>query len=133
MITADTNVLVRYTMHDDPIQADTAHRAIHSADIVCIPTTALCEYAWVLRSVYRLSRTDIAQALRTIIGAENVRVNEVAVQKGLAMLDLGGDFADGVIAVEGQWLGGEEFVTFDRQAADLLPAVGIRARYLDQG
>ncbi len=32
-------------------------------------------------------------------------------------VDAGGDFADGVIAYEGRWLGGETFVSFDRKAA----------------
>jgi len=39
------------------------------------------------------------------------------------MLDAGGDFADGVIAHEGAWLGGT-FVSFDRQAVTLLQAQG---------
>jgi hypothetical protein len=32
------------------------------------------------------------------------------------MLDAGGDFADGVIAYEGKWLGAETFVSFDKKA-----------------
>jgi hypothetical protein len=35
-----------------------------------------------------------------------------AVEAGLSRLDAGGDFADGIIAYEGDWLGGEEFVVF---------------------
>ena len=46
------------------------------------------------------------------------------------MLDAGGDFADGVIAYEGNWLGGETFVSFDRQAVALLAAQGKSARLL---
>ncbi len=40
------------------------------------------------------------------------------------MLDAGGDFADGVIAHEGQWLGAETFVSFDRKAVEMLKAQG---------
>ena len=46
------------------------------------------------------------------------------------MLEAGGDFADGVIAFEGQWLGGETFVSFDKQAVALLQAQGQSARRL---
>jgi predicted nucleic-acid-binding protein len=53
-----------------------------------------------------------------------------AVEAGLAVLDQGGDFADGAIAFEGHWLGGEEFVSFDKQAVKLLKAQGKRARLL---
>jgi predicted nucleic-acid-binding protein len=41
------------------------------------------------------------------------------------MLDADGDFADGAIAYEGTWLGGETFVSFDKMAAQ-----GLSARLL---
>ena len=40
------------------------------------------------------------------------------------MLDDGGDFADGVIAHEGRALGADCLVSFDKQAANLLPPRG---------
>ena len=46
------------------------------------------------------------------------------------MLDMGSDFADGVIAYEGQWLGGEIFVSFDQKAVAALKAQGKAARLL---
>jgi predicted nucleic-acid-binding protein len=46
------------------------------------------------------------------------------------VLEAGGDFADGVIAYEGNWLGGETFVSFDKSAAALLTAQGQQARFL---
>lgn len=46
------------------------------------------------------------------------------------MLEAGGDFADGAIAYEGRWLGGETFVSFDRKAVSLLMAQGQSARLL---
>ena len=53
-----------------------------------------------------------------------------AVLAGLALLDAGGDFADGVIAFEGELLGGAEFVSFDRQAVGLLRWQKRKARLL---
>ena len=47
-----------------------------------------------------------------------------------AWLEAGGDFADGVIAYEGCWLGGETFVSFDKKAVTLLTAAGQSARLL---
>jgi len=46
------------------------------------------------------------------------------------VLDAGGDFADGVIAYEGNWLGGEIFVSFDKKVVALLAAHGQSARLL---
>jgi predicted nucleic-acid-binding protein len=64
------------------------------------------------------------------MAASNVQANRPAVDAGLAVLEAGGDFADGVIAFEGQWLGGETFVSFDKQAVGLLQAQGQKARRL---
>ena len=47
-----------------------------------------------------------------------------------SVLAAGGDFADGVIAYEGNWLGGETFVSFDKKAVALLTAQGQSARLL---
>jgi predicted nucleic-acid-binding protein len=46
------------------------------------------------------------------------------------MLDAGGDFADGVIAYEGSWLGADIFVSFDKKAVKLLEMRGEAARLL---
>jgi predicted nucleic-acid-binding protein len=53
-----------------------------------------------------------------------------AAELGLQILAAGGDFADGLIAFEGQWLGGESFVSFDRKAVTLLEKQGQAARLL---
>jgi predicted nucleic-acid-binding protein len=49
---------------------------------------------------------------------------------GLLQLEAGGDFADAVIAHEGQWLGGDTFLSFDRKAVALLQQRGIAAELL---
>ncbi len=56
--------------------------------------------------------------------------NLPAVVAGLALLDKGGDFADGAIAYEGHWLGADEFVSFDKQAVSLLRSQGRKTRLL---
>jgi predicted nucleic-acid-binding protein len=70
----------------------------------------------------------IAKAIRAFIGDAKVVLNRAAADAGLAMLEAGGDFADGIIAHEGAWLGGEAFVSFDRKAVKLLDAQGKPAR-----
>jgi predicted nucleic-acid-binding protein len=52
------------------------------------------------------------------------------VEAGLALLKAGGDFADGLIAYEGSWLGGEAFVSFDKRAVALIKRQGQEARVL---
>ncbi len=53
-----------------------------------------------------------------------------AAEAGLSMLTSGGDFADGVIAYEGSWLGADVFVSFDKKAVKLIEAQGGSARLL---
>jgi len=129
-ITADTNVLVRAITEDHPQQSKLAQRELAKADVVALALPALCELVWVLSQGYKIAGVDIAEAIRRLINGANVVVNRPAADAGLAMLDAGGDFADGVIAYEGSWLGAESFVSFDRKAVKLLEAKGEAARLL---
>ena len=129
-IAVDTNVLVRAAVHDDVEQADAATKLMARAKMVAIAVPSLCEFVWVLRSVFRFQPSDIANAIRTLLAAENVEANRPAIDAGLAILDAGGDFADGVIAYEGRWLGAETFVSFDKKAVEMLTAQGVAARLL---
>jgi len=129
-IAVDTNVLVRAAVRDDAEQTESATRLMGRAEVVAIAVSSFCEFVWVLRSVYRFRSDEMAMAIRTVVAAQNVETNRLAVEAGLAMLDAGGDFADGVIAYEGTWLGGETFVSFDRKAVEMLKAQGVAARLL---
>lgn len=129
-VAVDTNVLVRAAVRDDPEQAEAAMRSMARAEIVAIAVSCLCEFVWVLRNVYGYRAPRIAEAIRLLLAAENVETNRPAIDAGLAMLDAGGDFADGVIAHEGMWLGAETFVSFDRKAVEMLAGQGVQARLL---
>ena len=126
-ITADTNILVRAATQDDPVQGPLAQKLMQKAGVVAVPIPALCEFCWVLRAVYKFTPDRIAASLRFLTEAENVAMDRQAVEAGLAMLDTGGDFADAIIAYEGQWLDGETFVSFDKTAVKLLVAAGHKA------
>jgi len=128
-ITADTNVLVRAFLEDHPEQSKAAQTVLKRAEIVALPLSTLCELVWVLRS-YKIGLVDIAATMRDLINGSNIAVNRPAAEAGLAVLNAGGDFADGVIAYEGNWLGADTFVSFDRKAVNLLEAQGKSARLL---
>lgn len=127
-ITADTNVLVRVLVGDDPEQSKVAEALLKKADLIAISIPALCELAWVLSRGYKTSAEDIAASIRRLINASNAAVNRPLAEAGLALLDAGGDFADGVIAHEGNWLGADTFVSFDKQAVKLIEANGGMAQ-----
>jgi predicted nucleic-acid-binding protein len=129
-VAVDTNVLVRAVVRDDPVQANVAATVLTDAELIAVATPCLCEFVWVLLRVYGFQQADAAGAIRALLVAANVEVNRPAVEAGLLVLDAGGDFADGVIAYEGNWLGGETFVSFDKKAVALLTAQGQSTRLL---
>lgn len=123
-ITADTNVLVRGAVLDDPLQAALAAELLSNADLIAVTLPALCEFAWVLGRGYRRTAAEIFGFIRTLLNSPSVQVDRPAAEAGLVMLAAGGDFADGVIAFEGRRLGGEIFASFDRQALELVARSG---------
>ena len=129
-IAADTNVLVRAAVQDDPQQARQAAKLLQQAELVAVPVPVLCELVWVLRRGYKKSASEISDAIRRLMKSANVVVNRPAIEAGLSVLEAGGDFADGVIAYEGDWLGADEFVSFDSKAVMVLRSQGARARLL---
>ncbi|HDQ40579.1 MAG TPA: PIN domain-containing protein [Desulfonatronum sp.] len=129
-VAVDTNVLVRCVVRDDPAQAAAAEKLLKDATVIAVAIPTLCEFVWVLRKVYGLESDDIALAVRALLAVGNLALNRPAAEAGLAMLEAGGDFADGAIAHEGQWLGGEVFVSFDKKAVSLLERLGHQVRLL---
>jgi len=129
-ISVDTNVLVRAVVRDDKKQAQAASKLLKQADLIAVPVPCLCEFVWVLRSVYDFSLADISAALNALLNVANIVVNRPAVDAGLAMLNAGGDFADGLIAYEGKWLGGDTFVSFDKKVVSLVVRQGLQAKLL---
>jgi len=129
-VAVDTNVLVRAAVRDDLQQAEIAARVLSHAKLIAVAVPCLCEFVWVLRRVYGFRPAEVAGAIRALMAAVNVEVNRPAVEAGLDMLDAGGDFADGAIAYEGRWLGGETFVSFDAKAVEMLTAQGEAAGLL---
>lgn len=129
-VTADTNILVRAITGDDPQQSPLAQAELEKAELVAVPPSTLCEFVWVLAQGYGIPLTEIAEAVRRLMNSANVETNRPAVEAGLAILEAGGDFADGVIEFEGRWLGGETFLSFDKKATKLVKACGNSARLL---
>ena len=131
-LSVDTNVLIRSVVRDDDAQARAADKILKDATLIAVALPTLCEFVWVLRRVYGVSTTDITAAVRALLDTANLVCNRPAADAGLALLEAGGDFADGVIAHEGAWLGGDTFVSFDKTAVALLEAQGYSATLLDR-
>jgi predicted nucleic-acid-binding protein len=129
-ISVDTNILARAVLQDDQKQGRAASDLLKEASLIAVSLPCLCELVWILRRGAKLSKDDVASTIRDLLDAGNVVMNRPAVEAGLAILEAGGDFADGIMAFEGNWLGGETFVSFDKQAVELLKQQGQATRLL---
>lgn len=119
-IAFDTNVLVRFLTCDDEDQAALATEAIEGAETVVLSTVVLCETVWVLRRAYRLGHREIAATLRELIDSRSVELDRPATEAGLALLERGGDFADGVILFDAERAKANRLVTFDQALVALV-------------
>lgn len=131
-ITADTNVLLRAALLDEPEQSPLASAVLRGSERSVITLPALCEFVSVLSRGYKRPAPRIAAAVRRLTNTAKAQVDRGAVEAGLEVLEAGGDFADGVIAYEGRRLGGPIFVSFDRKAVSLVVASGGEARLLSK-
>ena len=109
MIAADTNVLLRYLLRDDEVQAARADAVFGSAETVLITDVVLAETVWTLAGrKYRLAGTEIAAVLERL-SEPNIRFeNDQVVWRALqayrsagradaAWPAKGGGFADALI------------------------------------
>jgi predicted nucleic-acid-binding protein len=124
VIALDTNVLVRFLVQDDPLQAQLATKVIDQLTDDAqgfVSREVLIELVWVLERAYRLGRTEIASALDGLLSATELNIegsDEVAPALELYRND-GFGFADLMIAAAARRAGASELVTFDRKAARL--------------
>ncbi|MDR0247193.1 MAG: type II toxin-antitoxin system VapC family toxin [Burkholderiales bacterium] len=129
-VTVDTNVLVRAILQDDAKQAHVATKLLREASLIAISLLCLCELVWVLRHGAKLTKKDVSAVIRFLLNTSNVAMDRPAAEAGLALLEAGGDFADGVMAYEGNWLSGNTFVSFDKQTVKLFAQQGQEAQLL---
>jgi predicted nucleic-acid-binding protein len=117
----DTNVLVRYLVGDDPVQASRARREIERGERFLVDGVVLCELVWVLESGYGFSRADIAGVLERILATAQFEIEG----KDLALAALhdfrrsGADFSDCLIGRRNRAAGASETLTFDRRLRGL--------------
>jgi predicted nucleic-acid-binding protein len=125
MIGLDTNVLVRYLVEDDPAQAALSARLIEERCTAEQPGfvnhMVLCELVWVLESVYRLARRDIADIIDRMMRIPALEIEDFDLALAAAAAYRTGtcDLADALIGRKNRRHGCSATVTFDRRAARL--------------
>ena len=124
MIALDTNVLVRYLVHDDMQQAEAARALLESltADnpgYVCREVTV--ELVWVLERTYDLSRDQIATILEELVttGGLVIESAEDVARAAFRYRSGGTGFSDLMILAAANRSNARPLYTFDQKAARL--------------
>ena len=118
----DTNVVLRFVVQDDPVQAAIATKLFDSfsnQDPGFIPAIAVAEMAWVLHSRYDAKRNEISRVIETLLRSRELVVEQAdLVWQALRQYARGNaDFADCLIERSAHAAGCRHTITFDRSAA----------------
>ncbi|MEP7377992.1 MAG: PIN domain-containing protein [Chloroflexota bacterium] len=113
----DTNVFVRHLTGDPPGQAAAATRYLAAANELLLEDLIVAEVAYVLESVYKAARTDVALCLRAILGFPAMRVTDPELlQRTVEIYDVNGlDFAEAYLIASAERSGVGVVASFDRQ------------------
>jgi len=125
LIALDTNILARYLLDDEPVQARAARRLLAVAKAeYWIPVTVVLELAWVLRKA-EAPRSVVMERLRDLLSFRNVRVqNADVVFQALRWAAQGMDLADALhLVLSGK---AERFATFDEALVKQARKLGVQ-------
>ncbi len=119
MIGFDTNVLVRFLVRDDPLQAARVDglvgECLDSGEAILLNGIVLCETVWVLESAYRFPRSVVGEVLERILLTRQLEVEDrEGVWRALGRFRKGrADFADYLLGERNSALGCHRTATFD--------------------
>lgn len=119
----DTNVLVRFLVNDDPIQASIVRGRFANAEqqreSFWVPVLVVLETIWVLESGYGVGRSELIATLNDLLLLPILEFeHRAAVQTMLTnAARTAGDLPDLFIAETARLAGCESILTFDKKAA----------------
>ena len=125
MIGLDTNVHLRYLVQDDPVQSPATEiitRRLTEEEPGFVSLVTILEVVWVLKSLHKRSRQEIANDIEMVLAADTLEVqNEQEVYHAVVAFRNGTrTFEDALIGSLGIWRGCSVTLTFDEKAAQKL-------------
>jgi predicted nucleic-acid-binding protein len=126
MIAFDTNALIRMLIEDDEPQATRVKEIIIQVETrseqILILSEVMIETVWVLDSVYRCTREEIAGFLEMLLHTSTFTVAEPAViRSAISQYKRGGDFADLIIVNQSKQLRAKTLISFDKKLQNKFP------------
>ncbi len=113
MIAVDTNIIIRFLVHDDEKQYKKSFSIFNTHDIF-IPDTVILETEWVLRYAYGFSPDAICDALVKLFGLNNIHLSNPAfIAQAIEWHRQGMDFSDALHLAQCQQY--DKLYTFDKK------------------
>ena len=129
----DTNILIRFLLGDDALQAKTVYKIFKKAESekneLFVPLLVVLEMIWVLESVYEIPRMEILSAISDLLLMPILKFEQQPVLQQLIHSAKGNtfDLSDLLIAHSAAMNGCKTVITFDKKAANFKlfePAMG---------
>jgi predicted nucleic-acid-binding protein len=122
MIALDTNILVRYFMHDDLKQLARVRAvmsSLSSTEPAWVGLACIQELVWVSTSFYRASRAEVIRMLDHLVSLDEVEIEQPdALRHALSLYkNTKVSFSDCLISSSAKAVGCSHVLTFDEQAA----------------
>ena len=119
----DTNVLVRFLVDDDPVQAQQVRTLFATAEqqreAYFVPLLVVLETIWVLESGYQIQRDELIDALGDLLLMPVLKFEQHKALRQVLLhaKDTNIDLPDALIAQSARAQGCETVLTFDKKAA----------------
>ncbi|WP_067468957.1 PIN domain-containing protein [Nocardia amamiensis] len=112
----DTNILVRHFTQDPPEMGKRATAFLAESDSLHLPDLILAEMVYVLQSVYRVARPQVAALSRALVGTRNIVTDDPALL--IRTIDVYEhhrlSFADAYLAALAEADAGSSIASFDK-------------------
>jgi predicted nucleic acid-binding protein len=112
----DTNVLVRHLTRDPPDQAERATRYLAVAERLLLPDLIVAELTYVLGSIYKAPRPQVARSIRAVLAFPSIRtLDRDLLLRAVEIYEyVGLGFADAYLIASAERSGVGTIVSFDR-------------------
>lgn len=123
MIAVDTNILLRFVLHDDDVQFAKASAFFDkrtSDDPAFVSLIVLAELVWALRQPFGYTREQTRLLVATLLETEEICFEDEEAVSVIVTRAKGGDIADHLIAHSARRAGCSTTVTFDQKARNIV-------------
>ena len=119
----DTNILVRFLVGDDELQAQKVYNIFKKAESgkneLFVPLLVVLELVWVLESVYKIKRSEILESISELLLMPVLKFEHQSALQQFTHSAQGNcyDLSDLIIAYSAKEQGCQSVITFDRKAS----------------